>query len=205
MSSFCLGTANIGLDNYGVNNQLKADKTRAFEVLQAAYDCGVRWIDTAAAYGQAEEWIAEWAPDDVRVVTKSKVYRHARIHPWTTLFHGDDLPTHWAYDWDGASVYTLAAGDKVAVEAGAVCTTPVLQVPLNVYQMGFWTSGIIQKALANDVTVFARSVFAQGYLLNRNYTIEACINAVRYLSADIIPVIGCDTPEQVNEIAEVFK
>ena len=201
MNSWCLGTAQLGLDGYGVNNDRPADKTRALEVLQAAYDCGVRHYDTAQAYGMVEQWMYDWLfcheYKDVSVTTKTKApFCH---RGWTLLYHGDDLPAAWHMAYAGASCYTLHAADEVAEKGTA------LQVPLNVYQMGFWTSGIIQKALANDVTVFARSVFAQGYLLNRGYTIEACINAVRYLSGDIIPVIGCDTPEQVNEIAEVFK
>ena len=198
MNSWCLGTAQLGLDAYGLNNDRPADKTRALEVLQAAYDCGVRWYDAALAYGDIEVWLTQWAPDDVQIVTKA-THERGEVFPWFNIYHGDDLPHLWRHNFDGASVYTLPAADEVATYGN------ILQVPLNVYQMGFWTSGIIQKALANDVTVFARSVFAQGYLLNRGYTIEACINAVRYLSADIIPVIGCDTPEQVNEIAEVFK
>lgn len=59
-SRLCLGTVQFGLD-YGVNNQLgKPDKADVFQMLDIAADRGIRYIDTAAAYGNAEELLGEY-------------------------------------------------------------------------------------------------------------------------------------------------
>ena len=134
----------------------------------------------------------------MRVVTK---HNRLTLHTgdWWVLWHGDDIPSGWELLYWGASCYTLSAADEVATIGNA------LQIPLNMCQTEFLVSGIINKALANGVTVFARSVFAQGYLLNIGMGVAACINFVRNAAPDVIPVIGCELPEQVIEIAEVFK
>ncbi len=57
MNQFVLGTAQLGLD-YGINNiEGKPSRIKAFDLLNAAYENGVRIIDTAAAYGDAEQII----------------------------------------------------------------------------------------------------------------------------------------------------
>ena len=50
---------------------------QAFELLDAAYEAGLTWLDTADAYGggRSEAYIGEWIrsrrPDDVRITTKT--------------------------------------------------------------------------------------------------------------------------------------
>lgn len=56
----CLGTVQFGLD-YGVNNKVgKPNKSVVFEMLDIAVDRGILYIDTAAAYGNAEELLGEY-------------------------------------------------------------------------------------------------------------------------------------------------
>ena len=56
----CLGTAQFGLD-YGVANKKgKPSLERAFEMLDFACERGIRWFDTAQAYGNAEEVLGEY-------------------------------------------------------------------------------------------------------------------------------------------------
>lgn len=67
-----LGTAQLGLP-YGVANRHgQPDGSHARLMLRAAVNAGVRWIDTAAAYGDAEARIGATLPNlgHVRVVTK---------------------------------------------------------------------------------------------------------------------------------------
>lgn len=55
MNKFCFGTVQFGLD-YGVANKNgKPSLERSLEMLSYAYDNGIRWFDTAQAYGNAEE------------------------------------------------------------------------------------------------------------------------------------------------------
>lgn len=67
-----LGTAQLGLV-YGAANRIGQPSARAAElILRAAVSAGVKWIDTAAAYGAAEQRIGAALPGSkgVRIVTK---------------------------------------------------------------------------------------------------------------------------------------
>ncbi|GAA1875705.1 aldo/keto reductase [Actinomadura bangladeshensis] len=56
-----------------------------WDVLDAAYAAGVRWVDTARSYGRAEEFLGAWlsarAPDDVTVSSK---WGYAYVGEWKT-------------------------------------------------------------------------------------------------------------------------
>ncbi len=60
MSRLCLGTVQFGM-KYGINNTLgKPSLEQSFEMLDAAFDNGINVIDTAFAYGDAEEILGEY-------------------------------------------------------------------------------------------------------------------------------------------------
>jgi aryl-alcohol dehydrogenase-like predicted oxidoreductase len=60
ISSFTLGTAQLGLP-YGIANRTgKPDRRTAVSILKRAEALGVNSFDTAAGYGDAEEVIGEW-------------------------------------------------------------------------------------------------------------------------------------------------
>lgn len=76
-----LGTASIGRPQYINIWQEKKEKfnfsvfrQKAFDVLDKAYDNGIRYFDTAPGYGKAEEWLLEWVKDkineDIEIATK---------------------------------------------------------------------------------------------------------------------------------------
>ena len=55
-----LGTVQLGL-NYGVNNSAgKPSLETAFDILNLAYESGIRTIDTAEAYGDSQEVIGQY-------------------------------------------------------------------------------------------------------------------------------------------------
>ena len=55
-----LGTVEIGLD-YGINNKEgKPSHKQAFELLDAAFENGIRELDTAEGYGDSEDIIGEY-------------------------------------------------------------------------------------------------------------------------------------------------
>ena len=57
MANLILGTVQFGL-NYGVNNDKgKPDVETVFKILSAAYQSGIRTLDTAEGYGNAEDII----------------------------------------------------------------------------------------------------------------------------------------------------
>src|SRR5918994_1969517 len=78
-----LGLAALGRPGYlnlghgvdlGPDRSVEALERRAHEVLDTAYDAGVRYFDAARSYGRAEEFLGAWlrdrAPDDVAVGSK---------------------------------------------------------------------------------------------------------------------------------------
>lgn len=73
-SKLVLGSAQLGLD-YGINNTLgKPSESDAHEILTEAMHCGVKYIDTARAYGSSEKVIGSWLKSGwlgrVSVITK---------------------------------------------------------------------------------------------------------------------------------------
>ncbi len=69
------GYLNLGHgDDLGEDRSVGALRARSFEVLDAAYAAGVRYLDAARSYGRAEEFLGAWlderAPADVVVGSK---------------------------------------------------------------------------------------------------------------------------------------
>lgn len=69
------GYLNLGHgDDLGEDRSVAALQTRSFEVLDAAYASGVRYLDAARSYGRAEDFLGAWlderAPADVVVGSK---------------------------------------------------------------------------------------------------------------------------------------
>jgi aryl-alcohol dehydrogenase-like predicted oxidoreductase len=70
-----LGTAQLGIP-YGVANTLgKPDAAEALQIVESAYTSGIRWFDTAQAYGDSEAVLGEClrklgVTQKVRVVSK---------------------------------------------------------------------------------------------------------------------------------------
>ena len=67
-----LGTAQLGLAYGAANTRGQPDESQARLILRAAANAGVRWVDTAAAYGSSEARIGTHLPahSHCRVVTK---------------------------------------------------------------------------------------------------------------------------------------
>jgi aryl-alcohol dehydrogenase-like predicted oxidoreductase len=73
VSRLCLGSAQFGLD-YGISNQSgQSDPDQVSEILTAATDCGIYFIDTAREYGNSENVLGELLKSDISIVTKATV------------------------------------------------------------------------------------------------------------------------------------
>jgi aryl-alcohol dehydrogenase-like predicted oxidoreductase len=72
-----LGTVQLGLE-YGINNKHgKPSIDYAFQILDKAYEIGIRIFDTAFAYGNAEEVLGTWIvknglSNEIKVISKLK-------------------------------------------------------------------------------------------------------------------------------------
>ncbi len=69
--NICIGTATFGLD-YGITNQQgKLPQKDIEKILARALECGICEIDTAQAYGDAEERLGQIGVKNFRVTTKT--------------------------------------------------------------------------------------------------------------------------------------
>jgi aryl-alcohol dehydrogenase-like predicted oxidoreductase len=58
------GYLNVGHDaDLGADRSVAALRARSFDVLDAAYEAGVRYFDTARSYGRGEEFLGAWLRD----------------------------------------------------------------------------------------------------------------------------------------------
>lgn len=89
LSRVGLGLAALGRPAYinlGRTDQLppgrdvEAMRSATHEVLDAAYQAGIRWIDTARSYGLAEDFLAEWLTG--HDVTVSSKWGYAYVGGW---------------------------------------------------------------------------------------------------------------------------
>ncbi len=189
---FCLGTVQLGL-KYGINNQIKRQPTKneGYEILQTAYEAGIKYLDTASAYGTAEELIGESGILDngtVHVITKPDARKHSGLADEVKksleklkqeyidglLLH--DAPNY--YDKQqmselleikenglamhiGVSVYE----PKDAVRIAADGVVDYIQIPYSVFDQRLDHTDFFQMVKKNKIKVFARSCFLQGLIL----------------------------------------
>ena len=84
-----LGTVQLGLD-YGINNKSgKPSKQKSFEILHTAYDNGIRFLDTAEAYGESQKIIGEFQKlnpnKKFSIITKLNANRQLKENELTEL------------------------------------------------------------------------------------------------------------------------
>ena len=91
------GYINLGRDeDLGRARSVEALEGRAHQVLDAAYEAGVRYFDAARSYGRAEEFLAHWLkarriPADA--VTVGSKWGYTYVGQWRT-----DAPVHEVKD-----------------------------------------------------------------------------------------------------------
>ena len=119
VSEICFGTWRFGKES---NGTVETDRSTAHDLLDAAWDRGVNFVDTANVYGDpngtAEEWIGDWLSEYDRedFVLASKVYfgfaegpndrglsrKHIRAQIEGTLerLGTDYLDVYYIHRWD---------------------------------------------------------------------------------------------------------
>ncbi|GAA2473937.1 aldo/keto reductase [Streptomyces thermolineatus] len=120
-----LGTAAVGRPAYinlGRDRDLPAERSvaamraRAHEVLDTAWERGVRYLDTARSYGRAEEFLAEWLrtrPGTGDAVVGSK-WGYSYTAGWRTDARVHEVKDHGAATFDRQLAETRALlGDRL--------------------------------------------------------------------------------------------
>ncbi len=104
MARLGLGLASLGRPGYlnighgtelGDDKSVEALRARAHEVLDFAYEAGIRDFDTARSYGRGEEFLGEWLrsrqPSDVEVSSK---WGYVYTAEWEVAKHPPEVKHH---------------------------------------------------------------------------------------------------------------
>ncbi len=189
-----LGTAGLGMD-YGVvaPTRQPSDAT-AHALLERAWALGIRSIDTARAYGEAEARIGSWSgrsgnrpfivtkipalPDNggERIIEQSlqaslAALRADRVELCLLHRAGDLHRPGIAAKLREIASNDLIGGFGVSIYEGAEIEAALsieglaaVQAPVSLLDRRLVESGVLGRAKARGVLVFARSVFLQGAL-----------------------------------------
>ena len=171
-----LGLAALGRPAYinlGRDHDLPADRSidvmraATWQVLDAAYEAGIRWIDVARSYGRSEEFLGGWLDArDVTDVTVSSKWGYAYVGDWRMDVEVHEVKEHslaqFTRQWDESRDLL---GDRIALYQAHSLTpdSPVLTDPALLtaladladegVRVGFSTSGprqaeAVDRALA---------------------------------------------------------
>jgi aryl-alcohol dehydrogenase-like predicted oxidoreductase len=181
-----LGTVQFG-QTYGVSNTRgQVTPGDAATILVRAAQAGVRVLDTAANYGEAENVLAGLDTAPFRVVTKTISVRGgipavvARARQSAQALSADTLLMHVAADLEDAALWPALQALKaegvfrkigisvyVADDPAALASRfrpDVMQLPFSLLDQRLLQNGTLAKLQAQGVEIHARSIFLQGLL-----------------------------------------
>ena len=189
----CLGTVQFGLP-YGITNnrgQVPADVVT--RILQTASSSGVKYLDTAQAYGISEQILGDCWPVGAPRCLISKLPAGIPKHRWeesliTSLRHlqatqldgyllhrasdllsddGDDLLLWLESLRDRNLVKRIGVSiyDASELENLPLDRLQLVQLPLSIYDQRLKIDGTISELHGRGIAVHVRSVFLQGLIL----------------------------------------
>lgn len=192
VEKLCLGTVQLGM-RYGIRSQ-RSDKPSSDEsvvLLKDAYELGIRYFDTASAYGDAEKLIGESGISgyaDVKLITKvsKETYRNLSdsieeslsrldadsidglmLHKPQEYYNGDvvkeliQIREKGLVMNIGVSVYEPEDAVRIARDG----VVNYIQIPYNVLDQRLDNTEFFSLTKKNRIKIFARSSFLQGLLL----------------------------------------
>lgn len=191
MKNWILGSAQFGF-HYGITNSSGMTEREEVErTINAAKNHGASFIDTAAGYGLAEERIGN-INSDLKIITKLAIKSEldlqsqlqdslqrlkcnsvelVLIHDTDEFFKPDKLTANLASlqkikddglcKKTGFSLYHPSQSKLLT----QVIHPDVLQVPLNIWNQEFISSGELARLKTIGIEIHARSLFLQGVLL----------------------------------------
>ena len=190
LNKIALGTAQFGL-KYGISNRNgQTTKKEAHSILEYCKNSGIRYLDTAAAYGNSEAILGElllenFEEEDFEITTKFKFLEGEDLYTLTNqslkrlrrssidgqLFHsyldykkflGHSKP-HKVKNW-GVSVYT----NEEIIEVIKNPQVKMIQCPFNLLDNDSKRGKLLRKAKSKGIEVQVRSVFFQGLFFMNN-------------------------------------
>lgn len=190
----CMGTVQLG-QHYGINNALgrKPNLQESFNLLEQAIKSGVKFFDTASAYGDAEIILGKFGINrfPVKIISKLRPKLPADSNIVLTEIKSsldrlklNSLEGYLFHNVEDFYIPEKLRGLKLAKEKGLAENIGVsiyepadalkviqdkdidfIQIPYNVLDQRLDETNFFELAEKNNVTIFARSAFLQGLLL----------------------------------------
>jgi uncharacterized protein len=201
-SKLILGTVQLGLD-YGVNNQSgKPSLEVALKILDQAHDAGITRLDTAEAYGNAQEIIGTFhatRKKRFRVITKfssktlSEESFEEHVEQSIRILNIDKLEAYMFHshsDYEQfpnelAVLRLLKKQNRLEKIGVSVYTNEealqlmekdngidLIQLPFNLLDNLYQRKKVLDKAQKKGVEIHVRSVFLQGLLMKKRSSID---------------------------------
>ena len=202
---YILGTANFGNKYKGI--ELSA--TQSEEILEKAWELGIRDIDTARSYENSESIIGKYisgTKHNFRVWTKGRSvddYEKSKdalgMLPWRFIWHNWDKTDDITCHVDGISCYSPEGWEEVHERNGI----SVIQTPWNILDRS--SEEFVRQADQYGIDCVARSVFLRG----EAFKFPDIAGVPFWKWCLQIPnifewvCIGVDTPEQLEHIINV--
>jgi len=180
-SRISIGTARIGIADYGVTSNCKTiDQKTVDQILSYAYDNGVNSIDTARAYGNAENKIGASSIqekfhintklrkkqdlDDSLEAMKTNRVHSCMIHSFDDFVDNKDLLHHLLYHKHRGTIkkvgFSLYYPDQLEFLLDNAVEFDIVQLPYNICDTRF--KDLISDSSMANVEIHARSCFLQG-------------------------------------------
>ncbi|MBT9189735.1 aldo/keto reductase [Zobellia russellii] len=155
----------INIDDGNMDKSLVAFRANAFKVLDAAYEKGVRYFDTAPSYGKGEEFLKDWqdsrAHTDVVLGTK---WGYTYVANWQLGYDGphevkehslEKLTEQWEFSKGLLPFLEYYQIHSATFESGVLQNKPVLEKLLEIKRttgltIGISTSGPNQKEVIEN-------------------------------------------------------
>ena len=182
-----LGTVQFG-QAYGVSNAKgQVSKAEAAAILDRAAKAGVKLLDTAANYGEAEAVLAGFNLSPFRIVTKTVNLKNGldavitRARESAAKLKADTLLVHAASDLEDGTLWpallrlkaegvfrrigiSVYVAEKPA-ELAARFRPDVMQLPFSLLDQRLLQDGTLGRLKEMGIEIHARSLFLQGLLL----------------------------------------
>ena len=227
MMKLSLGTVQFGL-NYGISNSYgTTPENEAFQILDYAAAVGIVTIDTASAYGNAENIIGKYFNQHpgsrFRVISKFKdsdsflqdsenslasfkgyLYGYLAHTPQDVL--NNDMLQNMLMSFRrennikiGVSVYNQIEIEKFL----ELEILDIIQVPLNLLDHRLIKSGILSDLKSRGVEIHARSAFLQGLIFLSDNRIEKEFPTVKP-AISTIKQIALENGYSISDLALQF-
>jgi aryl-alcohol dehydrogenase-like predicted oxidoreductase len=152
------------------SRDVAAMRAATWEVLDAAYAAGIRWVDAARSYGRAEEFLAGWLAGRAhRDVTVSSKWGYAYVGDWRVDADVHEVKEHTLARYQGQlaetkallgdrlrlyQVHSLTADSPLLTDAAlkrALAETAAAGLPMGFSTTGAGQADTVRRALELEV------------------------------------------------------